>query len=224
MNEQRHKDREISSGNAPRPFSPPSSSDKCDKHVLPHVLGTQTPGCPQSSPRLCRHLPLSISQGASLNLALIIRVTKTICNLFQYPNFKHRTCFFSKYTRSAPSNSDSVPGVGAASLYSAVENPPVTESGCADGSRGLTEAIGDLDSEGTQTQRTRQRKNGLNWAHSYQTMHSGDPESEGCGLSLASAQALPSASIEQGCLQVTSGQRRARPCSLLGSPAFRGSP
>lgn len=94
MNEQRHKDREISSGNAPRPFSPPSSSDKCDKRVLPHVLGTQTPGCPQSSPRLCRHLPLSISQGASLNLALIIRVTKTICNLFQYPNFKHRTCFF----------------------------------------------------------------------------------------------------------------------------------
>lgn len=49
---------------------------------------------------------------------------------------------------------------GAASLYSAMENPPATEPGCTDGSTGLTEAIGDLvregdaDSEDTSEERT----------------------------------------------------------------------
>lgn len=124
MNEQRHKGREISSGNAPRPFSPPSSSDKCDRGVLSPVSGTQVSGCPQSSPRLCRHLPLSISQRASLHLALIIVLPKQFAIYSIIPTLNTErvfvcVCVFFQNTLAPHLQTRSQCLVwGAASLYS----------------------------------------------------------------------------------------------------------
>lgn len=154
MNEQRHKDRELAEVMPLGLF-----------HHRPLLINLTDVCCPtswalrlwgvHSPPHACADTCHSPSARALL--------PKTICNLFHYPNFKHRMYFYFYFQNTlSPHLQTQIQCLvwGAASLYSAMENPPATEPGCTDGSRELTEAIGDLvregdaDSEDTSEERT----------------------------------------------------------------------
>lgn len=87
------------------------------------------------------------AQGASLNFALVVRVTKTICNLFQYPNFKHRTCFFQNTLALHLLTRIQCLGWGQL-LCTQPWKTHLLQCQVMVMVRGLTKAIGDLDSEG----------------------------------------------------------------------------